>query len=291
MFQKMGKRSHIVCDRGAAPEYRFMPGTKHVGADPEDLRPPYSAVFTCDSGSWSRLERIAEALPRDRMTVVNIDHHASNDRFGDINWIDPSFSSSGEMIYELVKASGIPGDKNIATCIYVALTTDTGRFSFSNTTVESHLNAAELLQYGIQPARITQWLYRQKTMNHLKLLGEVARRIRVTDDGRMGWVVLTRKIMRDCGCIPSDTQEFIDLVKSIKGVEVAILLRETDEPNKIKVSWRTDAGIDGIAIASKWGGGGHPRASGATVRGRIKGAEREVISHTRSYLNHKTNSS
>jgi phosphoesterase RecJ-like protein len=280
LLRKLGKKAHVVCDQGALPDYRFLPGADRVGADPSELRKGYSAVFTFDSGSWERLERISAALPRTELTVVNVDHHASNDRFGDLNWIDPTFSSSGEMVWELVKASGVKPDRALATCVYTAIVTDTGRFSFSNTTIETHLNASELLACGVRPAEIHRALFRQKTAEQLRFTAEVLRRIRLTEDGRVGWIVISKDLVRETGFNPGDTQEFIDQVKSIKGLRVAVLLKETDEPGKVKVSWRTDAGVDGIEIARKWGGGGHPRASGATYRGTIADAEREVIAET-----------
>jgi phosphoesterase RecJ-like protein len=284
LLKKLGKKSQVVCDQGALPDYKFLPGSDAVGAGPEDLKKEYSAVFTFDSGSWERLERISAALPRKSLTVVNVDHHASNERFGDINWVDPSFSACGEMVWELVKAAGVKPDRNIATCVYTTIVTDTGRFSFSNTTTETHLNAAELLQFGVRPGEIHNALYRQKTKGQLAYLAEVLGRIRLTDDGKVGWVVISKELEAKTGHPPGDTQEYIDHVKSIKGVRVAILLKETDEPGKVKVSWRTDAGVDGIALASKYGGGGHPRASGATFRGTIEDAERVIVDETIAFV-------
>jgi phosphoesterase RecJ-like protein len=285
LLKKLGKKSQVVCDHGALPDYQFLPGADTVGAGPEDLKKGYSAVFTFDSGSWERLERISAALPRKDITVVNVDHHASNERFGDLNWVDPTFSACGEMVWELVKAAGVKPDKNIATCVYTTIVTDTGRFSFSNTTTETHLNAAELLSFGVRPGEIHSALYRQKTKEQLAFLAEVLRRIRLTDDGKVGWIVISKKLIEETGFPPGDTQEYIDAVKSIKGVRVAVLLRETEEPGKVKVSWRTDAGVDGIVLASKWKGGGHPRASGATFRGTIEEAERVVLDETIKFVN------
>ncbi len=284
LLKKLGKKSQVVCDQGALPDFRFLPGSDAVGAGPEDLKKGYSAVFTFDSGSWERLERISAALPRKELTVVNVDHHASNERFGDINWVDPSFSACGEMVWELVKAAGVKADKNIATCVYTTIVTDTGRFSFSNTTTETHLNAAELLNCGVRPGEIHAALYRQKTKEQLAFLAEVLGRIRLTDDGKVGWIVISKELIEKTGFPPGDTQEYIDQVKSIKGVRVAILLREVDEPGKVKVSWRTDAGIDGIQLASKYGGGGHPRASGATFRGTIQDAEKTIVEETIAFV-------
>jgi phosphoesterase RecJ-like protein len=280
LLKKMGKKSQVVCDQGALPEYRFLPGSDAVGAGPEDLKKGYSAVFTFDSGSWERLERISAALPRRELTVVNVDHHASNDRFGDLNWVDPSFSACGEMVWELAKAARVKPDRNIATCVYTTIVTDTGRFSFSNTTTETHLNAAELISFGVKPGEIHNALFRQRTKEQLAYLAEVLGRIRYSADGQVGWIVISKDLEKKTGSPPGDTQEYIDHVKSIKGVRVAVLLKETEEPGKVKVSWRTDAGIDGIVLASKYKGGGHPRASGCTFRGSLEEAERVIIDET-----------
>ncbi|HLF94970.1 MAG TPA: bifunctional oligoribonuclease/PAP phosphatase NrnA [Planctomycetota bacterium] len=285
LLKKLGKKSQVVCDAGALPDYRFLPGAGAVGAGPEDLKPPHTAVFTFDSGSWARLERISEALPRKEITVVNVDHHASNERFGDINWVDPTFSACGEMVWELVRAAGVKPDRKIAECVYTTIVTDTGRFSFSNTTRETHLRAAELLACGVRPAEIHRALFRQKTREQLRFAAECLGRIRLTDDGKVGWIVVSQELIRKTGYVPGDTQEYIDAVKSLKGVKVAVLLRETEEPGNVKVSWRTDPGVDGIALASKWGGGGHPRASGATFRGTIEQAERTIVKETIRFAN------
>lgn len=284
LLRKLGKKSQVVCDQGALPDYRFLPGADIVGSGPEALKKGYSAVFTFDSGSWERLERISSALPRGEITVVNVDHHASNERFGDLNWVDPSFSACGEMVWELVKAAGVKPDRNIATCVYTTIVTDTGRFSFSNTTTETHLNAAELLQFGVRPGEIHSALFRQKTREQLAFLALVLGHIQLTADGQVGWIVLSKALADQAGYTPGDTQEYIDQVKSIKGVRVAILLKETDEPGRVKVSWRTDAGVDGIALASKYGGGGHPRASGATFRGTLEDAERVIVGETVKFV-------
>lgn len=283
-LKKLGKKSQVVCDQGALPEYHFLPGSESVGAGPEALKKNYSAVFTFDSGSWERLERVSAALPRKELTVVNIDHHASNERFGDLNWVDPSFSACGEMVWELVKAAGVTPDNKIATCVYTTIVTDTGRFSFSNTTTETHLNAAELISFGVKPGTIHNALYRQRTKEQLAFLAEVLGRIRYSDDGQVGWIVISKDLERKTGTPPGDTQEYIDHVKSIKGVRVAVLLKETDEPGKVKVSWRTNADINGITLAAKYKGGGHPRASGATFRGTIDEAEKTIVAETVAFV-------
>ncbi len=284
ILRRMGKKSHVVCDGGAARDYRFLPGSRLVGSGPEDLRPDYGAVFCFDSGSWDRLERLSAALPRERLTVVNVDHHASNRRYGDINWVDPSFSSCGEMVWEIAKAAGVKPDLGMATCVYTGIVTDTGRFSFSNTTVETHLRAAELIECGVRPADVHRWLFRERPREQIRFAAECLSRIRLAGEGRVGWLSISRRLVAKAGFAPADTQEYIDQVKSIKGVRVAVLLRETDVPGTVKVSFRTEPGIDAVALAARWGGGGHPRASGATFKGTLARAEREVIREVVGFL-------
>lgn len=284
LLRRLGKKSHVVCDRGVLPDYAFLPGSDEVGGEPSDLRPPYGAVVTFDSGAWSRLERISAALDRKSLTVVNVDHHASNERFGDINWIDPSFSSSGEMAWELVKASGVKVDRAIALNIYTAIVTDTGRFAFSNTTPETFLNAAELASFGARPAELTRLLYRQKTLDQLRFTAAMIGRIQRSADLRIAWVTVPRDLEKQLGIKCGDTQEYIDLLMQLKETEIAILLREMDDPVRIKVSWRTAPGIDGIALAKPHKGGGHPRASGASMSGSLEDATTRIVGEAAAFL-------
>jgi phosphoesterase RecJ-like protein len=277
LLRAMGKRSHVVCDQGAAPDLRFLPGAGRVGSCPADLRGPYTAVLTCDSGALSRLERIRAAVTPGTV-LINIDHHASNERFGSINWVDPSYASTGEMIYDLARVSGVPLTRAMATCIYVTQVTDTGRFSFSNTSARSHRIAADLMEHGVRPAEVHERLFRNRSPQAIRLYCETLRRMKRR--GPVAWISITPALTRRCGAEPADTQEFIDAVRSIRGVRVAVLLRQTAGSPGIKVSWRTSAGIDGVALARRFGGGGHPRASGATYLGGLREAEREVIAQT-----------
>jgi phosphoesterase RecJ-like protein len=275
LLRRLGKKAHVVCDHGALPDYRFLPGAASVGADPSALRPPYDAVLTCDSGSWRRLERISAAIDRDATTVINIDHHASNEKFGDINWIDPSFSSTGEMIWELARAARVRPDADMATCCYVASVTDTGRFMFSNTTVDTHRRAAEMLECGVKPSVVNKLLWRQKSPGQLRMTAEVIRSLKLSPDERVAWISLTPAMARRTGWEAGDTQEFMDLLMSLRKTEVAVLFKPVD--GKVKVSWRTGPGLNGILLARKYGGGGHPRASGATLEGRLADVERRIV--------------
>jgi phosphoesterase RecJ-like protein len=276
MLRKMRKNSVIVIDKGVGDELSFLPGADTVSDDLSLLRNCYEGLFVVDSASFDRLEEAQKSLSPS-IFIINIDHHISNTRFGDINWIDPNSGSTGEMIYKLIKTSGVKIDEDIASNLYVAIITDTGRFCFSNTKPESLICGAELISYGASPSELAKNIWRNKRIGQLRLLAECINRIRFEKGGKIAWVTLTRKIMRKSGYVPIDTQEYVEAVKSIKGVEIAILFRETEQPCKIKVSFRTENGINGEKIASLFGGGGHPRAAGATIEGNIKEVEKCVI--------------
>lgn len=276
MLKKMGKNSHIVCDHGVSKEYSFLPGANEIESSPNNLKKNYDAVFVVDSSSFERLERVKEGLPQN-IFIINIDHHGSNEYFGNINWVDSNFSSTGEMIYELIKAVKVKIDKDIAVNLYVAIVTDTGRFSFSNTNIRSFLRAGELLSHGVKPNEIAKKLWRNKEINQLKLLANCINNIKMASNGQIAWVAMTQEIMIQSGFVPTETQEYIDIIKSLKNVKVAILFRELEEHGKVKVSFRVEKGVNGIKLAGKFGGGGHPRASGATLEGKIKDVEKKVV--------------
>ncbi len=290
MLKKLGKTSHVVCDYGAIPEYKFLPGASAVGEGPSDLRDHYDAMFVVDCASIDRLERLRAKIPS-KPFIINIDHHISNTRFADINWVDASFAATGEMVYYLIKNSKVKIDKYMAMNLYVSIYTDTGGFAFSNTKVATHQITADLLSIGVNPAYINKMLYRQKTMEQLKLLSRIIESISMTSDGKIAWTSLTNQMANDCGFYPYETQEYINAIKSLKTVKVAILLRELDDqPGKIKVSFRADDPVDGSKLALIWGGGGHMRASGAMINGNLKKVEEEVIRKTIEFVKRTNNS-
>lgn len=283
LLRKMGKKAHVVCEKGAVPEYAFIPQAGEVGSGPRDLWEAYDAVMTFDCANVERLESVGRALPKD-LFCINIDHHVSNTRFGSLNWVDDAFASTTEMVYMIARQAGAKIDPILATQLYVGLVTDTGHFSMSNTSVRSHGIAAELMRAGVRPVDVTDQLYRRKTLGHLKLMSRFLRSIRLSKDGRVGWALLTRRMTRECGYDPNETQEFVNQIKSIRGVRAAVLLHEMNGDARIRISWRTSDGIDGAKLAACFGGGGHRRASGALIKGAIAEVERAVVARTLQFV-------
>ena len=284
LLRKMGKEAHMVVDGGTLPEFRFLPGSDEVGAGPDDLRPPYDAMTVTDSGNIDRLERIQAAVTPG-LPIINIDHHATNTRFGTVNWIDLGAAAVGEIVYKLVVESGVGLDREMAVNLYTSLYTDTGRFSFSNVTPNTHRLAAELLTYGVEPAVISKELYRSNSLTDIRLMAACMNAMKLDPKGRLGWIRLTDRMMNEAGTHPQETEDYVHMVKSIKGIEVAVLLRELHEPERIKVSWRSEAVVDVCAIAKRFGGGGHVRAAGCSIHDKsIADAEDAVLAATREAM-------
>lgn len=286
---KMGKRSRIINTGGIPREYSFLPGIRQIQQIPEaqhsKLRAAdYDGVIVLDSGGFDHLETVKDILPSG-CPVINIDHHPSNDYFGRINWVDSKAGCTAELVYQLIKASGVPLDKTLALYLYLALITDTGNFSFSTTTPRSHLMAADLLSYGINPRAVFRRIYEDKNYKGIRLYSEVIRRIKRAKQGQLIWTEITRAMTRRCRTEPADSEEYLRVLKSIKETRIAVLFKEDKTPaGGIKISIRTAPPIDANRLASKFGGGGHHRAAGCTVYLPLAKAQQAALAHFKKYL-------
>jgi phosphoesterase RecJ-like protein len=287
----MGKSSHIVNYGSVSRELFFMPGIKQVKfyRKGDKLPDDIEVVFVIDSGGLSRLEELETPVRRmlatDKTFLINIDHHPSNGDFGDINWVNARSSSVGEMIYLLIKQSGISIDKDIATNLYVSLDTDTGHFCFETTTPMSHQIAADLIENGVRVRDIYRKIYEGKTIGEMRLFVECLSRVKLALNGRIAWSVLTRQMYKKHGATPTDSQNYLSTIRAVEGVKVALLFRETEQnPLSIKVSIRTDRPIDADGLVEALGGGGHHRAAGLTMKPPVQKACRQLIKHIKKLL-------
>jgi phosphoesterase RecJ-like protein len=282
LLRALGKRAQVVHEGPVSEELSSLPGARTIGVGLRAVRTGYDAALVLDATDPGRCEGLQPALRG--VFTINIDHHKTNVRFGDVNWVDPAAAATGELVWRLARRAGVRLDRAAATCLYAALLTDTGRFSFSNTTADTLAAAAGLLACGVRPAEVARPIYRNRSRADLRLLGACLRATRFSPDGRIGWLWLTRSMVLRAGAHIRDSQEYIDVVKSVRGVDIALLFRDTDAPGAIKVSVRSERPIDATALVAPFGGGGHPRAAGATVRGPRGAVERAVLSFARRLL-------
>jgi len=226
-----------------------------------DADPPRTGLFNGD-------------IPANRL--INIDHHITNPRQWPLTWLDADAAATGVMIHKLIRRLGVEIDRDIALCLYTSIFTDTGSFRYSNTSPESMRIAADLLEAGADPWLVTENVYESFAFRRLRLLGGVLDGIERSADGRVAWVVVTDELYRRTNTTAEDTDNFVNFVRSVKGVEVAVLLRQTTAA-EFKVSLRSKGRVDLSSLATSLGGGGHKNAAGAVMQGSLEVVKKKLI--------------
>ena len=242
--------------------YTFMPGFGEIRAEPPHGIDP-QLVFFFDSGN---LERSGESVKRiaSHATIVNVDHHPSNSRFGDVNVIDPNASAVGQMVMEMLDHFGYPITPTIAANLYVALLTDTGGFRHENTTPRALDDAARLARLGADPGGIATMVYKMRPETTLKLSGLALATMRVELEGKLAWAKVTRRMLKEANAVMAESEGIIDTLNSIAGLELAVLFKEVND-SLTKISVRSRGSVDAAALCATFGGGGHIRAAGAEI--------------------------
>jgi len=242
--------------------YTFLSGFNDIQEEPPRGIDAH-LVFFFDSGN---LERSGGSVKRiaSHATIVNVDHHPSNSRFGDLNVVDPDASAVGQMVMQMLDHFGFPITPTIATSLYVALLTDTGGFRHENTTPQALEDAARLAHLGADPGRIATLVYKMRPETTLKLNGLALATMRVEMEGRLAWAKVTRGMLKEAGAVMAESEGIIDNLNSIAGLELAILFKEVNS-DLTKISVRSRGGVDAAAMCAIFGGGGHIRAAGAEI--------------------------
>jgi phosphoesterase RecJ-like protein len=254
--------------------YEFLPGFGDILAEPPHGIDP-QLVFFFDSGN---LERSGSSVKRiaSHATIVNVDHHPSNSRFGDVNVIDPDASAVGQMVMEMLDHFGYPITSSMAANLYVALLTDTGGFRHENTTPRALDDAARLARLGADPGRIATLVYKMRPETTLKLSGLALATMRVEMEGKLAWAKVTRRMLREAGAVMAESEGIIDTLNSIAGLELAILFKEVND-SLTKISVRSRGAVDAAAMCASFGGGGHIRAAGAEIERPLDEAVKMVL--------------
>ncbi len=227
-------------------------------------------VIVVDCGNF---ERISAELQNFNKTIINIDHHLSNDKYGDYNYVDTNAAATAEIIFELLEILGIDfksknKDKEITeigTCLYTSLVTDTGGFRHSNVTSRTHRIAAVLKEVGVNNTYIYQSLFDNNSFEKIKLIGKSINNMELLFDRRISLIKIPLSYGEELGIEIGDTSDIISFGLQIKGVEVALLVKETD--TGVKASLRSKNEFDVRKIAEKFGGGGHAKAAGIRLNG------------------------
>lgn len=272
----LGKTAFIVNHDPVPEHYRFLPKADEISTDVRK-KVDFDAAVILDCPTIKRIGGVKSMIP-DGKPIINIDHHISSEKFGDINWVDPHASSTGEMVYRLYREMDIPLTREVALCLYIAILTDTGNFNYDNTSRLTHEIAGELLGYGLDPAVVSESVYERRTLEDIRFLGMVLSTLKVNLAGDVAYLEMTRKMAEETGADISKSEGFINYARSIGGVKIAILFKEDlKDPNRINISFRSKGDIDVNGIAAYFGGGGHTKASGCALAGTLADVEKRVL--------------
>jgi phosphoesterase RecJ-like protein len=273
MLEKLGKDAVVVMRDPIPHAYRSLPGADGVQQMAQFERPrQYDGVFVieCSDSDRPGLEGLTEQF------TVNIDHHATTVRFGNINWIDSTASAVGEMIYNLCKATGVCITPQIAECIYAALLTDTGSFHFPNTTDRTFKVACELVRLGVVPAKVSRAIYYSYPFSKVKLMGLALSSLQRDPTGRIAWLSVTQAMMKQADAGEDDVDGIANYPLAIEDV-IAVAVFQEIAPNVFRASLRSKDSLNVAKIAECFGGGGHRNASGCTFEGDLEDIQRRVV--------------
>jgi phosphoesterase RecJ-like protein len=211
-----------------------------------------------------------------RLPVLNIDHHKANPQFGEVNYVDESAPAVGEMVWRMFDDAGITPSAESATNCYVALSTDTGDFRYSNSTPRAFRAAAEMVRGGASPTQISEWVHERRSLPSIQLLGEALRTLEVSGGGRIAAITVDRAAYDRCGATAADSEDIINHPRSIAGVEAVAFFKQWDT-GVVRVSLRSKRDVDVRRVAAVFGGGGHTNAAGCTIEGELAAVRSRVL--------------
>lgn len=267
-LKQLGKNVKVIYSSRIPFFFDFLPGIEEVEVK-EEIRETFDWVIITDVSEPKRTG--FENLPA-RKSIV-IDHHITAEPFTDYSIVEPEISSSCELSYELMKLINPSLIKYpIALPIYTGIVTDTGSFSYNNTSPTTHTIAAELLRKGIDPYLVTRNIYERNRINKFKLLELVLKTLRFSVGNKVAHITLFKRFLKETGAYPEESEGFINYPRSIANVEVAVFFKEIDHDNW-KVSLRSKGNVNVAEVAKKFGGGGHKMAAGFEMRGSLKNIE------------------
>ncbi|MCU0641595.1 MAG: bifunctional oligoribonuclease/PAP phosphatase NrnA [Candidatus Margulisbacteria bacterium] len=280
VIEQFGLKVSYYCADLPPRIYRFLPGADKIRRE-VPAGTLFDLAIVLDSSDLSRIGEGID-LRQCARVIINLDHHPDNTQFGDINYVTKA-SSVAEEVYDLAVYLGAKIDKRIADCLYAAIITDTGNFRYENTNVKTFLIAGELLKAGVNTHEISTRIYDNRSLAAVRICALAMTNMQITADHKAAWMVVTKAMMDQTGAKGEDMIGMVDHLRSIEGVEVAILFRE-EKDGTVKVNFRSKDRLNVSEIARRFGGGGHVKASGATLEGKTDEVVRRVVAEVEKYL-------
>ncbi len=274
-LRSLGKKVTAWNEDGLPDKFSYLPC--HSLVTFPSVKPlSFDAVVALDCSTRSRLGKVLDGIASPGV-FLNIDHHVSNQRYGDLNYVDPSAPATGQILFEFLQYAGAQFTPEIATNLYAAISTDTGSFQYAGTTSRTFEAAASLIRSGVHVAELSQAIYATQPLRRLNLLRHALNYLEFSCGDTIASFSLSMADVRQLQILPEDNEGIIDHLRSIEGVLVAIFFEELQD-GKVRVSLRSkDPRIDVCKICAQFGGGGHPAASGARVQGTLSSVRQQFL--------------
>jgi bifunctional oligoribonuclease and PAP phosphatase NrnA len=267
-LRHLGKSVRVL-SRDAPPQPMLVfPGVPEIEVTSR-VDSPGDAVIVMECGDLKRTG--VDGL--EAGFVINIDHHPGNTMYGAINWFDVSASACGEMVFDLIRALGVPLTFEIATHVYIAILTDTGSFHYSNITPRTFDICRQCVDAGVSPAAVARSIFDSNNLGRLKLFGAVLNAMQLDPSERVATLCVTQQLARESGGTYEDTDGLINLPLTVKEI-LAVSFFKEQGPDDWRISMRSKGDIDINAVAKQFGGGGHKNASGCSARGDLTALEK-----------------
>lgn len=283
MLRQMGKQA-VAFNENAIPGYlQWLPGNECLvqSAVPQD----FEVVCVLDCGAADRMGKIAEQVAQ-HPRVVNIDHHVTNQGFGQANLVAPQASSTCELLHGLAKFLDCELTPDIATNLYLGIYTDTNMFKNANSTPEAYAACGELVAAGADYMQVAKRVYIDTSAARITLLSRVLSTLQVEDNGRIAGIICTTEELRELQLGPEDLETFVEFPRAIVGVKAAYLLREQDGGH-VKGSLRGNDQVDVAQVAKQYGGGGHQKAAGFRAEGQLAEVRVQLVEKLKEALEQK----
>jgi bifunctional oligoribonuclease and PAP phosphatase NrnA len=274
-LSSLRKRVTAWNEDGVTQKYRYLPRYELIVA-PDASPQAFDVIVALDNSVKSRLGTVWEGVASVG-TLINIDHHISNEYYGDLNYVDPSVPATGQIVYELFKERKVELSSDMAANLFAAISTDTGSFQYAGTDSRTFEAASALVAAGVDVAALSRKMYDSQPRRRLDLLRHALNEARFSCDGHLASFSLSRAAVDQLGVLPEDNEGVIDHLRSVEGVVVAVFFEELPE-GKVRISARSkDLRVDVCQICKLFGGGGHPLAAGARVRGKLPEVEAKFL--------------
>jgi bifunctional oligoribonuclease and PAP phosphatase NrnA len=280
VLEKLGRQVSIIFADPVPLIYRELPCVQSIHVDSSvshtvpDLDVPV-ILLECDGIPRTGLQGL------EGRKLINIDHHASGRHFADLNWIDENACAVAEMIYHITRAAKVKMTPSMATCLYAAILSDTGCFTYS-INGDTFAVAHDLIQHGADPSKIARDLYFSNPASKIRLLGAALSNLQC--EGPLAWSWITNDEMETAGAGAEDCEGVVNYLISIDGIESAVFLRELPSNDQFRLSIRSKGKIDVAQVAEYFGGGGHRSASGCTLDGPLDSATERILTQLRTGL-------